>query len=114
MSKKKRGKAGWKKLPLGDLLEAGTAKNFATGDWRTQRPVKDEKKCINCLNCWIWCPDSAIIVKEGKMVGIDYRYCKGCGICARVCPSKVQAIKMVNEREPKEKKSVRRRAGKKE
>ena len=103
MSKKVSKKPGWKELPSGDLLEAGTAKNFETGDWRTLRPIKDEKKCINCLNCWIWCPDSAIIVKDGKMVSIDYRYCKGCGICARVCPPKVQAIKMVDEREFKEK-----------
>ena len=103
MSKKAGKKPGWKELPSGDLLEAGTAKKFETGDWRSIRPVKDDEKCIDCLNCWIWCPDSAIIVKEGKVVGIDYRYCKGCGICARVCPEQVQAIKMVDEREFKEK-----------
>ncbi len=96
-------KPGWKKLPFGDLLEAGTAKEFETGDWRSLRPIKDDEKCINCLNCWIWCPDSAIIVKDEKMVGIDYRYCKGCGICAKVCPPKVQAIEMVDEHQFKDK-----------
>jgi pyruvate ferredoxin oxidoreductase delta subunit len=38
-------------------------------------------------------------VKDGKVVGIDLDHCKGCGICAEVCPPKVQAIKMVQETE---------------
>jgi len=29
------------------------------------------------------------------MPRIDYEYCKGCGICAQVCPTK--AISMVEE-----------------
>ncbi len=90
---------GWKELPEGDALKAGTAAEFHTGDWRSKRPVKDDKTCINCMFCYIYCPDSAIIVKDGKMMGIDYNYCKGCGICENVCPVKpVKAIKMVNER----------------
>jgi len=35
-------------------------------------------------------------VKEKKMVGIDYRYCKGCGICAAEC--RFEAIEMKNEK----------------
>ena len=55
---------------------------------------------INCLFCWIYCPDSAIEVKDGKIVGMDYEHCKGCGICESVCPVKPEkAIKMVKERE---------------
>jgi len=34
-------------------------------------------------------------IQKGKAVDIDYAFCKGCGICARVCPKK--AIKMVRE-----------------
>jgi pyruvate ferredoxin oxidoreductase delta subunit len=45
--------------------------------------------------CWISCPDSAIIVKDGEMKGFDLDYCKGCGICATQCP--VNAIEMVDE-----------------
>lgn len=90
---------GWKELPEGDVLKAGTALQFHTGDWRSKKPLKDEKTCINCLFCYIYCPDSAIKVKDGKVTEIDYNYCKGCGICENVCPVKpVKAIKMVSER----------------
>ena len=56
------------------------------------------EKCIHCLTCWIYCPDAAIMVKDGKMTGINYDYCKGCGICANVCPPKTHAIDMEKER----------------
>jgi len=40
--------------------------------------------------------DSSIMVsEEGKMTGIDYDHCKGCGICSKVCPFK--AIDFVEE-----------------
>ena len=77
----------WKELAIGGLiLEAGNAAEYKTGGWRTMCPVHDPKKCINCMLCWIYCPDSAILVKDGKVTGIDYDHCKGCGICARECP----------------------------
>ena len=92
MKEKIEKKLGWKELPLANFLEAGSSINFETGDWRSQKPIWDEKKCKNCLFCWIYCPDSAILVKDKKMTGIDYRYCKGCGICVTECPFK--AIEM--------------------
>lgn len=91
-------KEAWHKLPIaGLILEPGTSKNYETGDWRSICPVWDKEKCIHCLSCWIYCPDAAIKVKEGKIVGIDLKYCKGCGICAKVCPAKVKAITMKKE-----------------
>lgn len=78
---------GWKEIPIGGMItEAGNAMDYETGDWRTFRPVVDEEECIDCLFCWVYCPDSAIMVKEGKYAGIDYDHCKGCGICSSVCP----------------------------
>ena len=91
-------KEGWRELPSGDVLEAGTADQFETGNWRSDKPVHDKEKCNDCLTCWMYCPDSSIIVKDGKFVGFDMKHCKGCGICAKVCPPKVQAIKMVSEK----------------
>ncbi|MCX7796119.1 MAG: 4Fe-4S binding protein [bacterium] len=86
----------WKEMPEGIvILEAGNAQEYETGSWRTFRPVVDKSKCINCLFCWIYCPDTSIIVKDEKMEGIDYSHCKGCGICSKVCPAK--AISMVEE-----------------
>jgi pyruvate ferredoxin oxidoreductase delta subunit len=33
---------------------------------------------------------------KGIMVSFDYDHCKGCGICASICPAK--AIDMIPER----------------
>ena len=87
---------GWKDIPIGGcILEPGSAEKYKTGSWRTFRPLWDEEKCIQCLRCWIYCPDSSIVVEKEKMVSIDYDYCKGCGICSTECP--VDAIKMMAE-----------------
>ncbi len=84
--------ATWKETNIaGMVFEPGCAAEYNTGTWRTERPVHDMAKCTHCLICWVYCPDSAIIVKDGKWVGFDYYHCKGCGICANVCPVKVEA-----------------------
>jgi pyruvate ferredoxin oxidoreductase delta subunit len=90
-------------LPVGGIVEAGTAVNFHTGSWRSQRPVWNKDKCIGCLICWISCPDGSIKIvsnEKGASVvdGIDYDSCKGCGICAKECPVKVSAIAMEQEK----------------
>ena len=59
----------------------------------------DKAKCTNCLTCWVFCPDSSVIFKDGKHQGFDLKHCKGCGICAHECPKKIQAITMVEEAE---------------
>ena len=93
---------GWKEMPLGGSVpEPGTSVEYDSGSWRTYRPIHDAEKCIHCLRCWIMCPDSAILVEDAKVGGIDLEHCKGCGICAAECPPKVKAIKMVLEREAK-------------
>jgi pyruvate ferredoxin oxidoreductase delta subunit len=88
-------------IPIGDIVEAGTASTFYTGDWRLKKPMWNSTKCINCLTCWIYCPDSSIKLTLNKnnnktiVNGINYDYCKGCGICANGC--KVKAIVMEEE-----------------
>ncbi len=97
-------KPGWKKLPIGGvILESGNALEYKTGGWRVKRPLWDEEKCISCFRCWVYCPDESILAKDGKVRGIDYDYCKGCGICAEECPDKVKAITMTREVDQEEK-----------
>lgn len=89
----------WKELPIGGLiLKPGSAEDYKTGGWRSLKPIHDEEKCVHCLNCWIFCPESCVIVEDTKVRGINYDFCKGCGICAYECPPKVAAISMVEER----------------
>jgi pyruvate ferredoxin oxidoreductase gamma subunit len=91
-------KPGWQEVPIGAVVtQAGSAREYHTGAWRTMRPVLDPNKCNDCLLCWLFCPDSAILVEHGKMLGFDLDHCKGCGICAEVCPPKIKAITMVPE-----------------
>jgi pyruvate ferredoxin oxidoreductase delta subunit len=90
-------------LSVGNIIEAGTAVDFHTGSWRSVRPVWSKEKCINCLICWISCPDNSIkiiSVENGitTVAGINYNHCKGCGICAKECPVKVKAIIMEQEK----------------
>jgi pyruvate ferredoxin oxidoreductase delta subunit len=90
--------AEWKNddFPRGAVIpEAGNSNDYATGGWRSERPIRDEEKCTQCLLCWIVCPDTAITVADEKVGDYDYEHCKGCGICANECPS--DAIRMVNE-----------------
>ena len=80
-------KTGWKEMTIaGNIWEPGNSAEFKTGDWRTETPVWDAEKCKNCLFCWAICPDLSILVKDGKMTGIDYDHCKGCGMCVKECP----------------------------
>jgi pyruvate ferredoxin oxidoreductase delta subunit len=91
-------KPGWKDIPIGGLItEPGNAEKYYTGGWRINKPLWSEEKCIQCLLCWAYCPDSAINVKDGIVYGVDYDHCKGCGICVNQCP--VHALEMISEDE---------------
>lgn len=77
----------WRDITPGGVAPwAGGAESFATGDWRTMRPVLIEDKCTGCLLCWPTCPDTSIIPTDDGKIKYDYDHCKGCGICVEVCP----------------------------
>ncbi|MFP4250293.1 MAG: 4Fe-4S dicluster-binding protein [Armatimonadota bacterium] len=88
--------ARWHEMERGGIIpQAGNADEYSVGGWRNEHPIRDNETCIDCLFCWIYCPDVAVRVKDEsvKGLGFDPDHCKGCAICAEVCP--VDAIKMV-------------------
>jgi 2-oxoacid:acceptor oxidoreductase delta subunit (pyruvate/2-ketoisovalerate family) len=86
----------WGELAPGGAVVPSEAPRLRTGGWRTGvKPCVDIGSCVNCLLCWLHCPDSAIRLDGTVFAGFDYDYCKGCEICAAVCP--VDAIAMVVE-----------------
>ncbi len=92
----------WQELALGGLIvTAGNAVSYQTGGWRSLRPVINWEKsatakaCTRCLVCWLYCPETSMVVRDGEFQGVDLDHCKGCGICAEVCP--VSCITMVEE-----------------
>ena len=93
----------WEELPQGSVvLEAGSSAKFKTGGWRSMRPVWIEENCIQCMFCWMYCPDMSVkVTDEGKRADFDYDYCKGCGICALECPGKKGNKAIVMEEEGK-------------
>jgi len=70
--------------------------------WRVQKPVFNIDVCIDCQNCWVWCPDSAIISRDKQMLGIDYDHCKGCEVCVEVCPTNPKSLLMFPEQADEE------------
>ena len=62
----------WQEIELGGLLrEPGSARNYRTGDWRSQHPVWTKSRCIRCGVCWTVCPEPAII--EDVRPGVCHR-----------------------------------------
>jgi 2-oxoacid:acceptor oxidoreductase delta subunit (pyruvate/2-ketoisovalerate family) len=85
-------------MPTGGTVVRDEAVRNRTGGWRTGvKPRANLDLCVNCKLCWVYCPDSAVLVESGVFRGFDYDVCKGCEICAEMCP--VDAIEMVLESE---------------
>ncbi len=76
----------WKEIEVGFVVDKpGRAKEYCTGDWRSQKPVYDRHRCIKCGVCYMFCPEAAIKFNDDRSVYVDEYYCKGCGICSREC-----------------------------
>lgn len=82
-----------KDYPMGSTCDSDHLISINAG-WRTFKPVINYDKCVNCLRCFLVCPDG-VIDKSGERLEIDYDYCKGCGVCEYEC--KPKAIDMVKE-----------------
>jgi 2-oxoacid:acceptor oxidoreductase delta subunit (pyruvate/2-ketoisovalerate family) len=86
----------WPELPGGGSVSPAEAAQPRTGGWRTGvKPAVDLSRCVNCLLCWLYCPDSAVQLEGTTFTGFDYAYCKGCELCAEICPT--GAVEMVED-----------------
>ena len=50
----------------GNIYEAGNARDFKTGDWRSTRPVDVKEKCKRWGLCFAVCPDNSIPVNKDQ------------------------------------------------
>lgn len=87
----------WNELTAGGInLDAGNSIKTFTGSSRYgKKPKFNADTCINCFFCWVFCPENAIITNSEKIDGINYDYCKGCGICVNECPVKQDLAPLV-------------------
>jgi len=84
---------GYLDAPIGGvILEPGNsiAKNLSTSrEGFVPELLLD--KCVHCGLCDIVCPDLCMVWEERpegvRLLGIDYRYCKGCRKCVDACPT---------------------------
>ena len=84
----------WSELRAGGVVVGSESERPRTGGWRTGvKPDVDLSRCVNCLLCWLYCPDSAVVLDGEAFAGFDLDVCKGCEICAEACPT--GAIAMV-------------------
>lgn len=88
-----RSYAGSTCAPAGHLVSRNAG-------WRSVRPFIDAARCTGCLKCYMHCPDGTLYRTHASpgdvVVAVDLDFCKGCGICAKICP--FDAIDMVIER----------------
>ena len=84
------------KITLGTVTHPGGSRVNKTGAWRTSvKPRFLHKSCIACDVCALSCPEGCIFGTGQKTYYADEDFCKGCGICANVCP--VHDIEMIPE-----------------
>jgi len=88
---------GFETQPLGGVIpEPGnTIWNDLTASRTGFLPAFNRENCIHCGLCYLVCPDFCLVWENGEkggrfereLMGVDYRYCKGCMRCVETCPS---------------------------
>jgi len=88
---------GYETQPIGGIIpEPGnTVWNDLTASRAGSLPVFNRERCIHCGLCDLVCPDYCLVWEDGEkggrfereLMGVDYRYCKGCLRCVESCPA---------------------------
>lgn len=88
---------GYLTQPVGGIITApgSTAWNDLSASRTGLLPVLDRAKCVHCGVCDLVCPDFCLVWGDGEdggpfereLMGVDYRYCKGCLRCVESCPT---------------------------
>jgi pyruvate ferredoxin oxidoreductase gamma subunit len=84
------GAIGWKNMLNGGTIDGLKHSTFG----RDNRigglgavPVFHPEACTQCMVCLTVCSDpGGWLFRDGRLVGLDARYCKGCMRCVEVCP----------------------------
>lgn len=85
-----RGPIGWRNMLNGGTIDAlyhttAGRDNRLAGQGKV--PAFDPTACTHCGLCLTVCSDpGGLLWKEGRMTGVDDRFCKGCMRCVEVCP----------------------------
>lgn len=88
---------GYETQPVGGIIQApgNTIWNDLSASRTGFLPAFNRENCIHCGMCHLVCPDFCLVWDDGEkggrfereLVGVDYRYCKGCMRCVETCPS---------------------------
>jgi pyruvate ferredoxin oxidoreductase gamma subunit len=94
---------GYETQPIGGIiLEPGnTVWNDLSAARSGSLPVFNRERCIHCGLCDLVCPDYCLVWDNGEnggrfareLMGVDYRYCKGCLRCVESCPASAMTKK---------------------
>ena len=93
-----RGPLGWRNMLNGGTIDALTHSTWNRDNrvaGRGHVPRFDAAACNSCGICLTVCSDpGGLLWREGRMLGIDEKFCKGCMRCVEVCPDtkKVKAL----------------------
>jgi pyruvate ferredoxin oxidoreductase delta subunit len=91
-------------VPIGGVVkDPGNSREYRTGLWSDNVCIWNAETCTNCLQCWLVCPDESIVMDDdGKMAGVNYDFCKACGLCVEECPTDPKSLRIGKKSEVKQ------------
>ena len=94
---------GYETQPVGGIIPqpGNTIWNDLSASRTGSLPAFNRENCIHCGMCDLVCPDYCLVWEDGEkggrfereLMGVDYRYCKGCMRCVETCPASAMTKK---------------------